>query len=85
MMADDLQDIRGHVVAALPPIAPAAARAERVRALCRARLARDRRRSRRLASISRLGRHVIAPAIIAGLFLVYAADLLSITLRAFTA
>jgi hypothetical protein len=85
MMADDLQDILGHVVATLPPIAPAAARTERVRALCRARLARDRRRSRRLASISRLGRHVVAPAIIAGLFLVYAVDLLSITLRTFTA
>ena len=84
MMAGDRQDVRDHVVATLPPLAPAAARAERVRALCRARLERDRRRSRRLASISRLGRHVVAPAIIAGLFLVYAVDLLSITLRAFT-
>ena len=85
MMAGDRQDIRDHVVATLPTLAPAAGRAERVRALCRARLERDRRRSRRLAAISRLGRHVVAPAIIAGLFLVYAADLLSITLRTFTA
>lgn len=85
MIAGGPKDVRNHVVATLAPLAPAAARAERVRALCRARLERDRRRSRRLASISRLGRHVVAPAIIAGLFLVYAVDLLSITLRAFTA
>jgi hypothetical protein len=69
----------------LPPLAPAAARTDRVRALCRARLERDRRRSRRLASIAQLGRHVVAPAILAGLFLVYAADLLTIALRSFTA
>ena len=69
----------------LPPLTPAADRAERVRALCRARLERDRRRSRRLASLSRLGRHVVAPAIVAGLLLVYAMDLLSVTLRVFTA
>jgi hypothetical protein len=84
-MPGDLPDMRDHIVATLPPLAPAAARVERVRALCRARLERDRRRSRRLASMSRLGRHVVAPAIIAGLFLAYAADLLSTTLRAFTA
>ena len=69
----------------LMPLAPTAARTERVRARCLARLERDRRRSRRLASLSRLGRHVVAPAIIAGLFLVYAADLLTIALRSFTA
>ena len=69
----------------LPPLAPAATRTERVRARCLARLERDRRRSRRIASLSRLGRHVVAPAILAGLFAVYAADLLSITLRVFTA
>ena len=85
MIAGDLQDIRDLVVTTLTPLSPAAARDERVRALCRARLERDRRRSHRFASIARLGRHVLAPAIIAGLFLVYAADLLSITLRAFTA
>ena len=85
MMADDLPDIRDHVVATLPPLVPTAARTERVRALCRARLERDRRRSRRLASISRLGRHLVLPALSAGLFVLYAADLLSITLRVFTA
>ena len=52
MMAGGRLDIRDHVVATLPPLAPAAARTERVRALCRARLERDRRRSRWLASIS---------------------------------
>ena len=85
MIAGDVQGIRDHVVATLPRLAPTAARADHVRARCRARLERDRRRSRRLASIARFGRHVVAPAIIAGLFLVYAVDLLSITLRAFTA
>jgi hypothetical protein len=68
----------------LMPLAPPAGRAEQVRARCRARLERDRQRSRRLASISHFGRHVVAPAIVAGLFLVYAVDLLSITLRGFT-
>jgi hypothetical protein len=65
-------------------LAPATARAERVRALCLARLESDRRRSTRLAAISRFGRQVVTPAIIAGLFMLYAADLLSTTLRAFT-
>jgi hypothetical protein len=69
----------------LPPLAPAAGRTDRVRALCRARLDRDRRRSRRLAAVANLGRHVVAPAILAGLLLVYAADLLTIALRSFTA
>jgi hypothetical protein len=69
----------------VPPLAPATERAEQVRGRCRARLERERRRSTRLASLSRFGRHVMTPAIIAGLFALYAADLLSITLRAFTA
>jgi hypothetical protein len=69
----------------VPPLAPAAARTERVLALCLAGLERDRRRSRRLASIAHLGRHVVAPAILGGLFLVYATDLLTIALRSFTA
>jgi len=69
----------------LPPLAPAAARTERVRALCRARLERDRRRSRRLAAILRFGRHVVAPALAAGLVALYITDLVSSTLRTFTA
>jgi hypothetical protein len=69
----------------LPPLAPAGARAERVRALCCARLERNRRRSARLASISRFGRRVVAPALAAALVALYLTDLISITLRAFTA
>jgi hypothetical protein len=85
MTADDGREIRDHVVATLPLLRPGAARAQRVQAQCRARLERDRRRSRQLASISRFGRHVAAPAIVAALVALYAADVLSITLRVFTA
>ena len=78
-------EIRDHFVCTLPPLVPGAVRAERVRALCRAKLERDRRRSRRLAAISRFGRHIVAPALAAGLFVLYAADLVSITMRIFSA
>lgn len=78
-------EIHDHFVCTLPPLVPGAGRAERVRALCRAKLERDRRRSRRLAAISRFGRHIVAPALAAGLFVLYAADLVSITLRTFSA
>ena len=77
--------LRDHFVCTLSVLAPGALRAERVRALCRARLERDRRRSRRLAALSRFGRHIVAPALAAGLFALYAADLVSITLRTFGA
>lgn len=81
--ADDV--IRNHFACALPPLVPGSARAERVRALCRARLERGRRRSKRLAEISRFGRHFVVPALAAGLFALYAADLVSITVRTFSA
>lgn len=84
-MPADLNDISDHVVATLPPLRLDSARAARVRARCLARLHHDHLRSRRLASISHFGRHIVAPAIIAGLFALYAADLLSITRRTFTA
>ena len=74
-----------HFACTLPPLVPGAARAERVRALCRSRLERDRRRSKRLADISRFGRHFVVPALATGLFALYAADLVSITLRTFSA
>jgi hypothetical protein len=38
-----------------------------------------------VAAISRFGRHIVAPALAAGLFVLYAADLVSITLRSFSA
>ena len=85
MTPHDLTDITDHIVATVPLLEPDAARAARVRERCIARLRRNHRRSRRLSSISRFGRHIAAPAIIAGLFALYAADLLSITLRTFTA
>jgi hypothetical protein len=78
-------EIHDHFVCTLPPLVPGAVRAERVRALGRAKLERDRRRSRRLAAISRFGRHIVAPALAAGLFVLYATDLVSITVRIFSA
>lgn len=78
-------EIQDRFVCPLPPLVPGSVRAERVRALCRAKLERDRRRSRRLAAISRFGRHIVAPALAAGLFVLYAADLVSITVRTFSA
>ena len=83
MTPDIADDMRHLVVCALPTLSPDARRAERVRAMCRTRLEHDRRRSRRLAVISRLGRHLVVPALTAALFALYAADLVSITLRTF--
>ena len=85
MTRDTADEIRTHAVCALPVLRSEAGRAEHVRALCRAKLENDRRRSRRLAAISRFGRHFVAPALAAGLFTLYATDLVSITLRTFNA
>ena len=84
-MTDETHDVSHHLVSALPPLTPGLARAERVRARCCASLDRDRRRSRRLSAASRFVRHVVAPAILAGLFALYAADVVGITLRTLTA
>ncbi len=83
MIADDVHEIR-NVVSAVPALPPHAARAARVRALCHSRLERDHRRSRNVATARQFARHVMAPAILAGLFALYAADLVGITLRALT-
>ena len=85
MTLDAAGEIRNHLMCTLPPLVPGAVRAERVRALCCAKLERDRRRSRRLAAISRFGRHIVAPALAAGLLMLYAVDLLSIAARTFSA
>ena len=85
MTRDSADEMRADVVCALPTLVSDAGRAERVRARCRARLDGDRRRSRRLAAISRFGRHLVMPALAAGLFALYAMDLVSITLRTFNA
>jgi hypothetical protein len=85
MTRDTADDIRHHAVCALPALSADTRRAERVRALCRTRLEHNRRRSRRLAAISLFGRHLVVPALAAGLFALYATDLVSITLRTFSA
>ena len=85
MTRDTADEIRNHAVCALPMLRSESGRAGRVRALCRARLERDRRRSRRLAAISLFGRHLVVPALAAGLFALYATDLVFITLRIFNA
>jgi hypothetical protein len=69
----------------LPQLSPTPAHTERTRAVCLRRLDRDRMRSRRLAAVSRFGRHIVAPAIAAVLVMLYAADLVSVTVRTFTA
>lgn len=84
-MRETTGELRDQLVCALPALLPGSIRAQRVRALCRARLERDRRRSRRLAAISRFGRQIVVPALAAGLFALYAADLVSITVRTFSA
>jgi hypothetical protein len=85
MRPDTADEIRQHAVCALPALRSDACRAKRLRAMCRTRLEHDRRRSRRLALISQFGRHLVVPALTAGLFVLYAADLVSITLRTFNA
>ena len=95
MKSDETLDVTNHLVARLSPLTPGSMRAERVRALCRARLEHDRRSSTRFlperlrdvpcpAALSRFGRHVVAPAIVAGLFVLYAAHVVTITLRTLT-
>lgn len=69
----------------LPTLTPGDARTDRVRALCRARLERDRRRSRWLIAMSRFGRNVVAPVLVGGLVVLCGADLLSSAVRTFTA
>lgn len=85
MKRDTADERRTHVISVLPVLVSEPGRAERVRALCRAKLERDRRRSRRLAAISLVGRHLVVPALAAGLFALYLTDLVSITLRTFSA
>jgi hypothetical protein len=84
-MTSDADEIRNHVVCSLPTLVSRTGRARRVRARCVAKLERDRRRSRRLAAIAVFGRHLVVPALAAGLFALYAKDLVSITLRTFSA
>ena len=65
----------------LPVLVADTARAERVRARCRARLERGRRRSRKLAALADVGRRIIPPALAAILYAAYLADLVHTALR----
>ena len=68
-------------ISTLPMLIPDPRRAERVRARCRIRLERGRRRSRKLAAIADVGRRIIPPALAAILYAAYLADLVQTALR----
>ena len=65
----------------LSPLAPDPARAHRVRARCRAHLARIQRRSDRTARIAEFAQRVVAPAMLGGVCVLYAVALVVLTLR----
>jgi hypothetical protein len=83
MTSDAAAEIRTHVVCSLPALVSRTGRAQQVRTLCLAKLERDRRRARRVAAVAAFGRHLV-PALAAGLFALYARDVVSITLRTFS-
>lgn len=68
-------------ISTLPALIPDSGRSGRVRARCRARLERGRRRSRKLAALANAGRHVIPPAFAAALCAAYLVDLVRTALR----
>jgi hypothetical protein len=62
-------------------LAPDPDRAERVRMRCRTELGRSRQRAARTAAITRFTWQVLAPAVVGGFCVVYAALLVTTTLR----
>ena len=70
------------MISTLPALIPDSRRAECVRARCRTRLERGRRRSRKLAAVARVGHYVIPPAFAAALGFAYVVELVSTALRA---
>ena len=68
-------------ISTLPVLVPDPRRAERVRARCRTRLDRGRRRSRKLAALADVGGLIIPPALAAILYAAYLADLVQTALR----
>jgi hypothetical protein len=68
-------------LARLPPLAPDAARSERARRLCRVRLVRNAERRRGRANRIAFAGRVAAPFVIGILNALYAAALMSTTLR----
>ena len=65
----------------LMPLASDPDRAERVRARCRTQLGRGRRRAARTAVITGFAWHVLAPVVVGGFCVLYAALLMATTLR----
>jgi hypothetical protein len=65
----------------LMALAPDPDRAERVRARCRTQLGRSQRRKARRAAIAGFAWEVLAPGVVAGFCVLYAALLAATTLR----
>ena len=81
MTSGDSGDVSGVSWERLMPLAPDADRAERVRARCRTQLGRGRRRAARAAVIAGFAWHVLAPLVVGGFCVLYAALLVAATLR----
>ena len=65
----------------LRPLVPDPSHAERVRAMCHAELGRRRRRWERAARLAESTRRVLAPAVLAGVCVLYVAALVGTVLR----
>lgn len=81
MTSDDADDAGAAGLDALARLAPDPDRAERVRARCRARLGRGRRRSARMAVMTGRGRRLFAPVVIGGFCVLYVVALVTMALR----
>ena len=81
MTGSDLHAPGAAIAAGLPRLAPDPQRAERVRARCRARLARSRRHSMRMAAVTGRATQVFAAAVIAAFCVLYVLGLVTTTLR----
>ena len=81
MMPYDAHDQMLQNLERLWPLTPDPAHAARVRARCRAQLARSQRRSEHTALIVGFGRRLLAPVIILGLCALYIASLVGTALR----
>ena len=70
-------DLQDHLLRDLQPLAPDPARSTRVRARCRAQLARSRRRSGQNEAVAGLVRRLLAPAVVLAGCALYVASLVS--------
>jgi hypothetical protein len=80
MISDGAHDPMLRYLALLPPLSPDSTRAERVRARCRAQLARNRR-SERPATIVGFAQCILAPVVVGSLCVLYIARLVGTALR----